>query len=189
MYIPNKLSKDKVKEALKNKLANRHNAIKETLKQLGLKATKENVARAEKVVDFKVQEGLLTADYTEPNEQRINLLETIKDNILGNTAGISFIDFLKSVIEESDEDNVVIATNQGIVILSPEDIRDSITDYVMVTNQPLPTYILDIAQKTTSFFKIKELNSTQKEQLITYLQADMNFLDFCVRKKLKELEE
>ena len=108
MYIPNKLSKDKVKEALKNKLANRHNAIKETLKQLGLKATKENVARAEKVVDFKVQEGLLTADYTEPNEQHINLLETIKDNILGNTAGISFIDFLKSVMVQRQTLNTVL---------------------------------------------------------------------------------
>lgn len=193
--VPDKVSMDLLKNLVSNKKENKEKRIAEILKRMQLPKTIENMAKAERVIERRVEMGYMTSDYELIDEEEKGYANgTIQAPPNANKPKPSFKQFLQSILTDSDgdvndffkelmgdddtdESCFMINIKGRNVIITFSFITNLLDDYEQLTGKPLPEKIKALANK-------QNVSDEEAETIMEYFANNKKFSEFIINKRL-----
>ena len=193
--VPDRVSMDLLKNLVSNKKQNKEKRIAEILKRMQLPKTIENMAKAERVIERRVEMGYMTSDYDLIDEEEKGYANgTIQASPNANKPKPSFKQFLQSILTDSDgdvndffkelmgdddtEESCFMINIKGRnVIITFSFITNLLDDYEQLTGKPLPEKIKALANK-------QNVSDEEAETIMEYFANNKKFSEFIINKRL-----
>lgn len=189
--VPDTVNMNDLKKLVTNKKNNKELRIAEILKRMQLPKTLDNMAKAERVIERRVEMGYMTSDYDlvddEEKSYSNGTASTPTNRSTTQNKKPSFKDFLQELLGTDDSDTFLndllnekggIVTNIGgrPVLISYEFILNLIDDFEQLTHKTIPDNIKALRDKET-------LSDREESDLMEFMANNRDFSLFVVSKK------
>ena len=189
--VPDTVNMNDLEKLVTDKKKNKELRIAEILKRMQLPKTLDNMAKAERVIERRVEMGYMTSDYdlVDGEEKSYSKGTT---NVSTNTSNTkkkkpSFKEFLQDLLGTDDSDTFLndlldekggMITNIGgrPVLISYEFILNLIDDFEQLTHKTIPDNIKALRDKET-------LSDREESDLMEFMANNKDFSLFVVSKK------
>lgn len=189
--VPDTININDLKKLVTDKKKNKELRIAEILKRMQLPKTLDNMAKAERVIERRVEMGYMTSDY--------DLVDDEEKSYSNGTANVStnidttkkkkpsFKEFIQDLLGTDDSDTFLndllnekggMVTNIGgrPVLISYEFILNLIDDFEQLTHKTIPDNIKALRDKET-------LSDREESDLMEFMANNKDFSLFVVSKK------
>lgn len=189
--VPDTVNMNDLEKLVTDKKKNKELRIAEILKRMQLPKTLENMAKAERVIERRVEMGYMTSDY--------DLVDDEEKSYSNGTASVStstgttkkkkpsFKEFLQDLLGTDDSDTFLndllnekggMVTNIGgrPVLISYDFILSLIDDFEQLTHKTVPDNIKALRDKET-------LSDREESDLMEFMANNKDFSLFVVSKK------
>ena len=189
--VPDTVNMNDLKKLVTNRKNNKELRIAEILKRMQLPKTLDNMAKAERVIERRVEMGYMTSDYDLVDDEEksySNGTASIPTNVgTAKNKKPSFKDFLQELLGTDDSDTFLndllnekggMVTNIGgrPVLISYEFILSLIDDFEQLTHKTIPDNIKALRDKET-------LSDREESDLMEFMANNRDFSLFVVSKK------
>ena len=201
VQVPDTISVSFLNSLANNKKANKEKRIEEILKRMQLSKDLKNMAMAERVIERRVEMGLMSADYELINKEEqaysngtaqtqiqqsrpqktkgnINSFKGFLQSILNE---INEDDNMKDIIDELDEDKgcIVFLVNGMPVSVTFEYVVSLIEEYAQLTGIKVPDKVKKLIGKET-------LTDDDMNDVSEFMAKNKKFTEFVVHKKMND---
>lgn len=189
--VPDTVNMNDLEKLVTDKKKNKELRIAEILKRMQLPKTLENMAKAERVIERRVEMGYMTSDY--------DLVDDEEKSYSNGTASVStstgttkkkkpsFKEFIQDLLGTDDSDTFLndllnekggMVTNIGgrPVLISYDFILSLIDDFEQLTHKTVPDNIKALRDKET-------LSDREESDLMKFMANNKDFSLFVVSKK------
>lgn len=189
--VPDTVNMNDLEKLVTDKKKNKELRIAEILKRMQLPKTLENMAKAERVIERRVEMGYMTSDY--------DLVDDEEKSYSNGTASVStstgttkkkkpsFKEFIQDLLGTDDSDTFLndllnekggMVTNIGgrPVLISYDFILNLIDDFEQLTHKTVPDNIKALRDKET-------LSDREESDLMKFMANNKDFSLFVVSKK------